>query len=218
MDSELNEETCSTIITSSQIFQIKQQISAYKHLIKGLPIPKEIEKNMVQISKEQWDLEKDKIFQRSVKFFKEKIEKNIDLTELFNNRLSKKIDERVDSFLESFYSKGRGSDDLLQKKLESRKEEIENILKMGILNEESTLKFEAELKFLQNKDIYLKVKDNVLSKINKEEELPFKLYEKSFFSLNQYKREKPQKRQEVFFFLLILKKKYFEKGEICGKI
>ena len=75
MDIELNEENCSNIISSSQIFQIRQQILAYKHIIKGLPIPKEVEKNLVQINKEQWEVEKDKIFQKSVKFYKEKIEK-----------------------------------------------------------------------------------------------------------------------------------------------
>ena len=207
MDIELNEENCSNIISSSQIFQIRQQILAYKHIIKGLPIPKEVEKNLVQINKEQWEVEKDKIFQKSVKFYKEKIEKNPELTDLFNNRLSRKIDEKFESFFE--FSKGKGAQDVVQKKMETRIAEIENLLKIGILNAESAQKLEGELRFLKNKEIYMKVKENILSKINKEEEMPFKLYEKSFFSLTQYKREKPQKRQEVQNFIKLFKFFFF---------
>ena len=216
MDIELNEENCSNIISSSQIFQIRQQILAYKHIIKGLPIPKEVEKNLVQINKEQWEVEKDKIFQKSVKFYKEKIEKTPELTDLFNNRLSKKIDEKFESFLE--FSKGKGAQDVVQKKMETRIQEIENLLKMGILDEESVQRLEGELTFLKNKEIYMKVKENILSKINKEEEMPFKLYEKSFFSLAQYKREKPQKRQEVQIFIIFFKCIFFfykNLGQIC---
>ena len=81
-----------------------------------MPIPKEIEKTLVQISKEQWEIEKEKNFQRSLKFYKKKIENNNDLMELVNNKLSKKIEEKVDSFLESFFfNKGRGSEEILQK-------------------------------------------------------------------------------------------------------
>ena len=89
---------------------------------------------------------------------------------------------------------------------------------MGILDEESVQRLEGELTFLKNKEIYMKVKENILSKINKEEEMPFKLYEKSFFSLAQYKREKPQKRQEVQIFIIFFKCIFFfykNLGQIC---
>ena len=201
MDLEINEENLANILTSSQIFQIKQQILAYKHIIKGLPIPKEIEKNLLQISKEQWETEKEKIHQRSIKFYKDKLEKNNELMELINNRFSKKVEDKVDFFLESYYSKGNANE-LLQRNLDKRMKNLEERLKIESFTEESKKKLEYELKFLQNKDIYAQVKDNILKKINKEEELPFKLYEKNFFSLNKYRREKPQKKQEVLFLKL----------------
>ena len=200
MDLEINEETISNIITSSQIFQIKQQVLAYKNIIKGLPIPKEIEKNMVQISKDQWENEKEKLFQRSVKFYKEKIEKNNDLMELLNNKLEKRIDEKVDSYVDTHFN--GNNNEIIHKNIEKRIAQIENILKMRILDEESRLKFVSELNFLKYKDIYVKLKEDVLGKINKEEDLPFKLYEKSFFSLSKYKRERSQKRPDVFSYFL----------------
>ncbi len=197
MDLEINEENLTNILTSSQIFQIKQQILAYKHIIKGLPIPKEIEKNLLQISKEQWEIEKEKIHQRSIKFYKEKLEKNNELMELINNKFSKKVEEKVDFFIESYYSNGNNNE-LLQKNLEKRKKNLEEKLKIEAFTAESKKKLESDLKFLQNKDIYAKLKDNIHKKLKNEDDLPFKLYERNFFSLNKYRREKPQKKLEVF--------------------
>ena len=70
---------------------------------------------------------------------------------------------------------------------------------MRVLNEESTLKLELEWKFLQNQDIYLKVKENVFFENQQRRDLPFKLYDKSFLSLNQYKEKNLKKNQKFLF-------------------
>lgn len=195
MDLE-NNENLSNVITSSQIFQIKQQIQAYKHLIKGLPIPKEIEKNLIQINKEQWEQEKDKALQRTVKFYKEKIEKNTELIDLLNGKLSKNVDDRFDSFFESYNSK-ENYNKITQNNIEKRVKTIENLLKLNIMGENTKKKLESELQFLKCKETYINTKEAIFSQINKEEDLPFKLYERTFFSLDKYKQERPQKKNEV---------------------
>lgn len=197
MELEINEETLSQIISSSQIFQIKQQILAYQYIIKGQPIPKEIEKNLVQISKEQWEAEKEKIFHKNLKFFKDKVEKNNGLIDLFQNKLPKIIDEKIDCFFESHYAK-EYDNELIRKKIKKRKEIIEKNISLNVLEEDTEKRLKSELIFLDSKDIYFKIKEDVTCKINKEEEMPFKLYEKTFFCLNRYKREKPKKKLEVF--------------------
>lgn len=195
MDIE-NDESFSNIITTSQIFQIKQQILAYKYLVKGLPIPKEIEKNLTQINKEQWEQEREKVFQRTVKFYKEKIEKNSDFMDLLTGKLQKKIDDKFSNFLEVYNSKDN-LNNLTQKNIETRINQIESLLKLNILEEKTKITLETELKFLKSNEIYMDLKETILSKINKEEDLPFKLYEKTFFSLDKYRRERPQKKTEV---------------------
>lgn len=60
-----------------------------------MPIPTEIEKNITTLSKEQWDIEKEKIVSKSLKFYNERIDKNEQLKKLINEKLNKKVVEPV---------------------------------------------------------------------------------------------------------------------------
>ena len=77
-------------MSEQQVFQLRQQIMAYKYLIRNIPIPQELEKNLSDnLSTEQWEIEKEKIFNRSLKFFQDKVEKNEDIKKLINDNLNK---------------------------------------------------------------------------------------------------------------------------------
>lgn len=39
-------------------------------------LPRELEKNIYNLSKDQWEMESDRILQKSLKFYNEKVEKN----------------------------------------------------------------------------------------------------------------------------------------------
>ena len=74
----------------SQIFQIRQQILAYKMLIRNMNIPRDMEKNLNSISKEQWEVEKERLFQRTLRHYNEKIEKDDELKKLIQQKYNTK--------------------------------------------------------------------------------------------------------------------------------
>ncbi len=59
-----------------------------------MPIPRELEKNIFNITKEQWDVESERIINKSQKFYNEKIEKNEELKRLINEKINKRNPEQ----------------------------------------------------------------------------------------------------------------------------
>lgn len=197
---EINEENLKDSISSSQIFQIRQQILAYKYVIKNLPIPKDIEKNLVQLNKDQWEIEKERILQRAIKFHKEKIEKNQEINEFLQFDLQKKVDENIEEY-ESFLTSKNEHINYLKnfqfEKFQKRLNYLSDLTNNSYFSEHTKNKNNNELKFLKIFELYSRTKENILSKIDKETEIPFKLFERIPFDSEFYSREKPSKKNEV---------------------
>ena len=87
--------------------------------------------------------------------------------------------------------------------VEKRKNEIYNYLQNGNLNEEQIVKLNCELKFLENKDFYLKVKNKILGDLrNGQEKCMFSRgFENNLLDRNMYRREKPMRKMEGFLFM-----------------
>lgn len=200
MDIEINEENIRDIISSSQIFIIRQQILAYKHVIKNLPIPKDIEKNIVQMSKEQWEIEKEKVLQRTIKFHKDKIEKNPEIISFLETDLQKNVDDKLDEFNNLMKSKSEKYNFLKNfqsNEYENRLSLVSDLLEKNVIDDDFNLKLDNEKKFLSNYDFYSDTKEKILSLIDKDNEIPFKIWERVTFNLDFYKREKPSKKSEA---------------------
>ena len=41
-------------LSEKQLFQLRQQILAYKYLIRNMQVPEEVEENVLSLSEEQW--------------------------------------------------------------------------------------------------------------------------------------------------------------------
>src|SRR5688572_7788956 len=90
MKEELTPENFQNVMSESQVFQVQQQILAYKMMIRGMNVPRDLEKNLFTLSKEQWDVEKDRLAQRSIKYYNENLEKNDELKKLLSRYNSSK--------------------------------------------------------------------------------------------------------------------------------
>jgi ATP-dependent helicase STH1/SNF2 len=62
-----------------------------------MPIPRDVEKNLTNLTKEQWEIESERIMSRSLRFYSEKIEKNEELKKLINEKMNKKLNETKES-------------------------------------------------------------------------------------------------------------------------
>lgn len=52
-------------------------------------LPRDLEKDLFNLSKEQWEIESERIMNRSLHFYNEKIEKNSELKKLINEKVIK---------------------------------------------------------------------------------------------------------------------------------
>ena len=64
-----------------------------------MPIPRDIERNLCSLSNDQWAIEKNRICNRSIRFYKEKIEKKDNLKKFFQDRANFMKKSEQTSFL-----------------------------------------------------------------------------------------------------------------------
>ena len=83
----------SSEIEEKQMMQLRAQIMAYKHLIRNIPLPPEIERTILQPSRDQWELERERMFCNSLKFYSEKVEKQDEFKALLRERMTKRSSE-----------------------------------------------------------------------------------------------------------------------------
>lgn len=202
MDIELTDETIRDTISTSQIFQIRQQILAYKHIIKNQPIPKDIEKNLVQLTKEQWEIEKERLVSRARKYYKEKIEKKPDFINYLHDEPYKHVESNFERLLNTINVENEDNQGISSLKSSNFEKygailsSYENIMSQKeFLTEEATKKIEVKINMLKNLDFYNDLKREIIERVKKEEELPFKLFERIHLNLEFYKREKPSKKK-----------------------
>lgn len=202
MDIELTDENIRDIISTSQIFQIRQQILAYKHIIKNQPIPKDIEKNLVQLTKEQWEIEKERLTSRAKKYYKEKIEKKSEFLNFLHADPKKNVESSFERLVHAAQNENENSQVFSSlknsnfDKCNAILSSYENILSQKeFLTKESAKKLEVKINMLKNLGFYHDLKRDIMERVKKEEELPFKLFERIHLNLEFYKREKPSKKK-----------------------
>lgn len=70
-------------------------------------------------------------------------------------------------------------------------------MQSGTLNEEQIARLNCELKFLEQKDFYSKLKNKIISGFkNQEKHNNWRSFENNLLDRNMYRREKPLKRTE----------------------
>ncbi|CAD8149787.1 unnamed protein product [Paramecium pentaurelia] len=173
-----------------QVYQLRQQIISYKQVQRNHHI--ENEKLMFPYNKDQWEAEREKIFQNSIQYFHDKIDKNEELKSIFRDRFPKlKLDQTCDDM--SLFS------ERMQGYLEKRRLDIEQELKKTHQNDPKYLSLKIELLFINSKDFYTKVKDSILNPLLQEESqavLQSRMLERLLLDRNYFKRDKPLRRAE----------------------
>ncbi|CAD8155453.1 unnamed protein product [Paramecium octaurelia] len=173
-----------------QVYQLRQQIISYKQVQRNHHI--ENEKLMFPYNKDQWEAEREKIFQNSIQYFHDKIDKNEELKSIFRDRYPKlKLDQTCDDM--SLFS------EQMKGYLEKRRSDIEQELKKTHQNDPKYVSLKIELLFINSKEFYLKVKDSILNPLLQEENqavLQSRMLERLLLDRNYFKRDKPQRRTE----------------------
>jgi len=62
-------------------------------MVRNSALPRDIEKNINCLTKEQWDIESERILSRSLRFYNERIDKNEELKRLINDKIKKRNPE-----------------------------------------------------------------------------------------------------------------------------
>ena len=185
------EEELSDTLTDRQIYQVRQQILAYKYLIRNLSIAPDVERNLLSLSKEQWEIEKERVFTRSLRFYNDKVEKNEELKRLIQDKLVRRNGEgelaeqaqlQVEKTLFKYF-------------IDKRKNEIMRLLEQEHLPDEVKVKLQCELRFLGLRDFYMALKDRVLGTAHKKTR-NYRIIEKQMLDRKYFKREKPHARNE----------------------
>ena len=210
----LDSHTLKDTLSESQIFQIQQQILAYKYLIRNLNIPKDVEKNLFSLSKDQWDIEKERLMQRSLKYYNEKVEKDQELKKLISqkyNNSSRRSQAAgagatggaAQAEQATASASGHPSDFLNEQSvkwieknsyfIERRKQDIQLLLASNSLTEEARMKVLCELRFLENINIYSRLKETIFQEFKKNDSV-MRVFEKNFLDRSYFKREKPAKK------------------------
>jgi len=59
-------------------------------MVRNVALPRDIEKNINCLTKEQWDIESERILSRSIRYYNERIDKNEELKKLINDKIKKR--------------------------------------------------------------------------------------------------------------------------------
>ena len=80
-------------VDERQVLQLRYQALAYKYLLRNMAIPPHIERSILSVTKEQWESERERLFQNSLKYYQAKIEKNDDFKQMIRDRFHRKTNE-----------------------------------------------------------------------------------------------------------------------------
>lgn len=176
-------------------------------LIRNMNIPKDVEKNMFSLSKDQWDIEKERLIQRSAKYYNESVEKNDELKKLLTRYNSSKKTPSSQPQQQSAADGNPGqqtdflndpaANQYIEKNtyfVDRRKKEIKDLVASGYLTEEAKARLQSELKFLEQLGFYNKLKHNVMKVFLKNK--PNRVFEKVFLDRKFFTRERPSRKHE----------------------
>ncbi|EGR33917.1 RSC complex subunit, putative [Ichthyophthirius multifiliis] len=192
----INENTlineCQDSITDKQVFQIKQQILAYKYMIRNIQLPRDLEKNISGLTKEQWDAEAERIMGRSLRYYNDKIDKSEELKKLVNDKIKKKNTEQITAQNELVLKIYKDQNKF---QMEKRKKSIDEILEeQQILSDECKYQLMSEKLWINNFDFYKQMQETILLK--KQNKLPCRILENKILDIQHYVKKKPQKKNE----------------------
>lgn len=190
--------------------QLKTQLLAYKYLIRNLRLPLSIDQVLTKLSKSQNTHKQVRKLKESHQINKEKYEKNEMVKWLIQEKMTRASEQPDPGNSQNAHSNEQQTLRYFVEKtgffVEKRKNEIYNYLQNGNLNEEQILKLNCELKFLENKDYYLKIKNKILGDLkNGQEKVMFSRgFENNLLDRNMYRREKPMRKMEGFLFMFAI--------------
>ena len=72
-------------LSQAQVYQLRSQILAYKHLIRNVPVPTALAQS--GINSNLWFNEREKLAQRAVAFYRDKIEKEVELKNMITGNV-----------------------------------------------------------------------------------------------------------------------------------
>ena len=182
------EEETDELITDRQTFQIRQQVLAYKYLIRNMPLPPDLERSLFNLQKDQWEVEQQRIVNRSLQFYNDKVEKNEELKKLITEKMTKQTTE--DQQLSTLFIEKQ------QYYIDKRKQEIQKFLAVDVLSREAQQKLQCELKMLSLTDFHRQMHQKIAKRIEKGTESP-KSFDSVLLDRSFYRREKPQRKTQV---------------------
>jgi len=196
----MTSENLQDVVNEAQVFQIQQQVLAYKNLIRSTNIPKDVEKNIFALSRDQWEVEKERLLQRTIKYYHEKVEKNEELKKLISRYSDKKPSQSTMNEEMSAPSQDQEKDGAEMKDSEmnpliaKRKKEIGHFMSSGCLTSTAKLKLNTESKFLDTVPFYYELRDTIMRKLVDND--PSKILEKTLLERRKLTRERPARKHE----------------------
>ena len=171
-----------------------------------MTVPGKLDQSLLSLSPEQWVIEYRKIFQQSLESSKEKNEKSEILKWLISEKMTKQNETAASGQSSDNFNNENTLKFFIDKPnfyIEKRKNEILSYLHTGLAKDDVLLKLNCELKFLELKEFYGKLRQKILEGPKKTQQKTISklardmpLFETHFLDRNMYRREKPQKKME----------------------
>ncbi len=197
----MNIEEQNTMLTEEQSGQLQNQILTYKMMTRNMMLPRDLEKQNLELSQAQWEVERERIFEKSVRKYYDKPEKHEELKKLISHFNQNKkpapaqtpegtqppnqfeVDPKAEEYIErnSYF-------------IERRKNDLSRLMGNGYLSDEARLRVTIEAKFLDSLAFYDKLKDSILRNVLRSK--PKRTFEKSFLDRKFFTRERPSKKYE----------------------
>jgi len=189
------------MLTEDQTDQLQNHILTYKMLTRNMMLPKDLERNNTELSQPQWEVERERIFEKSIRKYYDKPEKHEELKKLISHYNQNKkpaptqtpdgtqppsqfeVDPKAEEYIErnSYF-------------IERRKHDLSRLMMNGYLSDEARLRVTIEAKFLDSLAFYDKLKDSILRNVLRSK--PKRTFEKSFLDRKFFTRERPSKKYE----------------------
>jgi len=186
------------MLIEDQNTQLQQQILCYKNLVRNISLPKNLEANVLELTSDQWEEVRDKLYEKSIRNYYDKPEKYEELKKLISHYNQNKkptasqsaaeggqpeIDPNAAEYVEriSYF-------------LERRKFELNKLISSGALPDEARLRAAIEAKFLDSLPIFEKVKEGILKGLLRSK--PKRNFEKTYLDRKYFTRERPAKKYE----------------------
>ena len=171
-------------------------------LVRNISLPKNLEANSLELTPEQWNQAKEKIFEKSIRSYYEKPEKIDELKKIVshfnqNKKPSASQTPTDGSQPQKEFEIDPNAAEYIDRNayfVERRKFELNKLMNSGSLPDEARLRVAVEAKFLDSLPFFEKMKDNILRGMLRSK--PKRTFEKQFLDRKYFSRERPSKKYE----------------------